>query len=72
MAKQKNIPDAMPADAGTANALAASGVKPGDLVETDAGETLRVAETDPVKVAIRKIAAHYGSEFEAEIAAILA
>jgi len=77
MAKQKNVPDAFPANASTAQALADAGVKTGDVIGTDVGE-LRIAgvdtrgtEIDRIKFAIRMIAAHYGPDFERDINYVL-
>lgn len=50
MAKQKNVPDAFPADSGTAKALDDAGVKPGDVIETDSGEKIRIGSTTPPDV----------------------
>lgn len=49
MAK-KNFPDALPADSGTAKAIADAGVKPGDVIETDSGEKIRIGNTTPPDV----------------------
>lgn len=68
---EKPAIDAIPADKATHEALVDAGVVPGDTIEVD-GATLRLCtKHERLCLAIKRIAAHYGPEFESDIDAIL-